>query len=353
VNHSCCGNTQRSFIGDVFILRAARDIPADNELTFPYIDRCGNASSRAAANLHARLRENWGFICDCARCADVVHGRTPRALLEQRDKLLSEAQAGIFALTRGDVPVPDPPGMLAAEERRAELLAATYTNAGNSPPTTMLPPRDALVVAHAGLARVWFEIATEAFPSDHPGRRQFACKAIAAAVAALRAGGFVIRGSGIGVGVAGDGEASEVPLSMLATLPTSDAPPSLVAARAGARAAVAAAAASKLKSKNNKKNEIKGRNKATAAGSAAKASGAGTPPPPPPPPVEHALVIEEWGYVTPVVFIVLPYFIKAYIVARAPANLMAAVKAFARTLYTIMIGEEVTFDNMWTWMTAA
>ncbi|KAL6915442.1 hypothetical protein FSST1_006937 [Fusarium sambucinum] len=36
INHSCVGNCRRSFIGDMQIVRAARDIPAGTELTFAY-----------------------------------------------------------------------------------------------------------------------------------------------------------------------------------------------------------------------------------------------------------------------------------------------------------------------------
>lgn len=36
INHSCCSNARRSFIGDMMIVRAAKDIPADSEVFFWY-----------------------------------------------------------------------------------------------------------------------------------------------------------------------------------------------------------------------------------------------------------------------------------------------------------------------------
>ena len=34
INHSCHNNARRSFIGDMIIVRAAKDIPADTEISF-------------------------------------------------------------------------------------------------------------------------------------------------------------------------------------------------------------------------------------------------------------------------------------------------------------------------------
>jgi hypothetical protein len=36
INHSCLGNVRRSFIGDMMIVRAAKDMAACTELMFPY-----------------------------------------------------------------------------------------------------------------------------------------------------------------------------------------------------------------------------------------------------------------------------------------------------------------------------
>jgi hypothetical protein len=38
MNHACLFNAQRSFIGDMMIVRATKDIPGGTEITIPYVD---------------------------------------------------------------------------------------------------------------------------------------------------------------------------------------------------------------------------------------------------------------------------------------------------------------------------
>ncbi|VTO88654.1 unnamed protein product, partial [Fusarium graminearum] len=66
INHSCVGNCRRSFIGDIQIVRAARDIPAGTELTFPY---CPTGDSETYQDVQNKLAK-WGFTCDCELCKD-------------------------------------------------------------------------------------------------------------------------------------------------------------------------------------------------------------------------------------------------------------------------------------------
>ncbi|KAF2745523.1 hypothetical protein M011DRAFT_479030 [Sporormia fimetaria CBS 119925] len=61
INHSCLGNCQRSFIGDLFILRATRDLPKDTELVTPYVLGSG-------PGFEAQMRKTWGFTCTCPLC---------------------------------------------------------------------------------------------------------------------------------------------------------------------------------------------------------------------------------------------------------------------------------------------
>ncbi|KUJ12563.1 SET domain-containing protein [Mollisia scopiformis] len=80
VNHSCYSNCRRAFIGDLQIIRAARDMPADTELTFSYV------THQEPAELNKILLKGWGFQCDCIICVD--DRETPLAQKIQRQKLI-------------------------------------------------------------------------------------------------------------------------------------------------------------------------------------------------------------------------------------------------------------------------
>ncbi|TVY83563.1 hypothetical protein LSUE1_G003604 [Lachnellula suecica] len=64
INHSCNPNCRRSFIGDLQIVRAARDMAANTEIMFPYID------GEEPGTLNKKLSKGWRFQCDCALCTD-------------------------------------------------------------------------------------------------------------------------------------------------------------------------------------------------------------------------------------------------------------------------------------------
>ncbi|THW48638.1 hypothetical protein D6C76_06144 [Aureobasidium pullulans] len=86
MNHSCLFNAEHSFIGDMIIFRATRDIAKDEEITTLYKEINADYDIRDAA-----LR-TWGFSCDCKLCeADRTCPETPtrKHLMEQtRDLLL-------------------------------------------------------------------------------------------------------------------------------------------------------------------------------------------------------------------------------------------------------------------------
>ena len=84
VNHSCYSNARRSFIGDVLILRATRNIPAGQEISFWY------ASPKADHNFDTTQKklQNWDFQCSCDICG---HDReTPNNKKKKRAALLKE-----------------------------------------------------------------------------------------------------------------------------------------------------------------------------------------------------------------------------------------------------------------------
>jgi len=63
INHSCCNNCDRSFVGNLQIVRAAQDLPAGSELGFRYLDTDGVIGQK-------KLTSTWGFTCDYAICED-------------------------------------------------------------------------------------------------------------------------------------------------------------------------------------------------------------------------------------------------------------------------------------------
>ena len=85
VNHSCDSTCSRSFIGDVQIVRAARDMPAGTELTFSYITR------DEPAVMNNILKEGWDFECDCCICED--DRATSSTVTAQRAKLIKSFDA--------------------------------------------------------------------------------------------------------------------------------------------------------------------------------------------------------------------------------------------------------------------
>ena len=86
VNHSCYSNARRSFIGDVLILRATRNIPAGQEISFWYAPpKADHSFDKAQEKL-----QNWGFECSCEICSydrETSHKKKNKraALLEEWD----------------------------------------------------------------------------------------------------------------------------------------------------------------------------------------------------------------------------------------------------------------------------
>jgi SET domain len=82
INHSCYGNCERSFIGDMQIIRATHDIDANTELEFPYNGR------RKGYHDYDEVQEeldNWGFKCSCPLCKDAKY--TSSEVLQTRKRL--------------------------------------------------------------------------------------------------------------------------------------------------------------------------------------------------------------------------------------------------------------------------
>lgn len=85
VNHACNGNAMRSFMGDVMILRATRDISKGEEILMPY--RLPNADN---AVTQSELEKIWGFKCDCQLCQ--TEAKAPPSQRRQRSQTVKEAE---------------------------------------------------------------------------------------------------------------------------------------------------------------------------------------------------------------------------------------------------------------------
>lgn len=84
MNHSCVPNTARSFIGDMLICRAVRDIEAGEELFQNY------TSIKAQVGRRQAEFRGWGFGCTCALCEGEASSTAER--VERRTRLLGEIE---------------------------------------------------------------------------------------------------------------------------------------------------------------------------------------------------------------------------------------------------------------------
>ena len=92
INHACLSNCRRSFIGDMQIIRAARDMDEGTELFFWYQMP---VSFQSYSEAQKKLR-HWGFTCGCDICLE--RKSVPKALVAKRTALKHELQ-GIIGNT--------------------------------------------------------------------------------------------------------------------------------------------------------------------------------------------------------------------------------------------------------------
>lgn len=63
INHDCIGNASRSFIGDMMVVRATRNIAKDEEILFPYSFQRPDHEA-----FQTYLQRSFGFACRCTLC---------------------------------------------------------------------------------------------------------------------------------------------------------------------------------------------------------------------------------------------------------------------------------------------
>ncbi|KAF5238850.1 hypothetical protein FANTH_10178 [Fusarium anthophilum] len=86
INHSCVGNCRRSFIGDMQIVRATRDLPANTELFFCYRLPVPFESYQETQ----KGLNHWGFTCDFVLC--LRKKATSKAVFQRRKVLAEDLQ---------------------------------------------------------------------------------------------------------------------------------------------------------------------------------------------------------------------------------------------------------------------
>ncbi|KAF7588273.1 hypothetical protein BBP40_005927 [Aspergillus hancockii] len=93
INHSCYTNARRSFIGDMMVVRATRDIPANTELTFWYNAPLDHDTKTKHLDL-----QHWGFQCSCVICQDLHE--TGNSDLTKRRQLTADLVKAFQSLSR-------------------------------------------------------------------------------------------------------------------------------------------------------------------------------------------------------------------------------------------------------------
>ncbi|KAJ3535514.1 hypothetical protein NM208_g7101 [Fusarium decemcellulare] len=118
INHSCVGNCRRSFIGDMHIVRATKDLAAGTELFFSY----RTPTLLEPYQETQKHLGHWGFTCNCELCK--AKKATPAAVLRRRKVLLNE----IGSLFRGTNTINVP-----KVRRSLKSLEETYTEKNPKP----------------------------------------------------------------------------------------------------------------------------------------------------------------------------------------------------------------------------
>jgi tetratricopeptide (TPR) repeat protein len=118
-NHSCIPNADRTFIGDMMVIRANREIEMGEEISFSY---CNSADSYPERQAHLSA---YGFDCDCPLCG---RENTIPEYIEERAALLADVNRFISIRMAGvDLQTLTENVVLDAEEL-LEQLENTYPN---------------------------------------------------------------------------------------------------------------------------------------------------------------------------------------------------------------------------------
>lgn len=117
INHSCLSNARRSFIGDMMIVRASRDLPSNTEITFWYKSPISRDPKEFPLNL-----QHWGFKCDCILCQEAQSASS--SVLSTRNRISADLQR-LFKTPKMN---------LRKIEDRISNLAGTYSQPASEVP---------------------------------------------------------------------------------------------------------------------------------------------------------------------------------------------------------------------------
>ncbi|KAL2040023.1 hypothetical protein N7G274_007426 [Stereocaulon virgatum] len=134
INHSCASNSRRSFIGDMQIVRASRNLPAGTEVNFWYHAPDDTITYEQMQN----KLESWRFRCICKICEHMKN--TKKNVRVKRAALLQDLAVALNNPDSADLP-------------KAERLLATMQKTYTAPATEV--PRFALRDPYLVLTRLY------------------------------------------------------------------------------------------------------------------------------------------------------------------------------------------------------
>ena len=118
INHACDGNACRSFVGDLMIIRATKNIVKGTEVTMPYCF----ADADPIKN-RKTIQKGWKFKCECDLC--VVESKTGGSHLSKRRQLVSEAETLMKSHQQSATARPSK-DVVARAQNLYSQIAATY-----------------------------------------------------------------------------------------------------------------------------------------------------------------------------------------------------------------------------------
>lgn len=137
INHSCIDNCVRSFMGDMMIVRASKNLKANTELKFWYQAPIGEGGIEEQQE---SFRRNWEFACTCALCKSLEE--TPASTFKTRRELLDKIQSLCSKKPADEVPTEE-------VQRLINTINGTYDRPARE------IPRLALWGAHYFLANIY------------------------------------------------------------------------------------------------------------------------------------------------------------------------------------------------------
>jgi len=145
MNHSCVANSMRSFLGDMLISRATRDIKIGEEIFQQYVPVKSLVDIR-----NRQYSESWGFDCNCTLCTGERRGSD--TMLAKRKEALKTVEkiCNKKLPTKGIIPDSTIRTVDRLAKQLEELHEPEVYDALHLPRLTLIYPCNWLVGAHRG-----------------------------------------------------------------------------------------------------------------------------------------------------------------------------------------------------------